>query len=339
MAGAWARTASTLRGPAPRPPRRLAAPLLISVCLVAACSGGGDPKATGAPEPTASSSAPPAGTAAPTTSPAPSAAAAPAVVLLRSRFAPTVTFQSASGNLACWFAGDVICRAKAHAWTSQAADPQTECPPAKRVSGIQLTKDVLAERSDCYDQAENPDTVLAYGHGLELDGVRCVSEQRGITCVRTADGVGFSISRATLSHRPWDSPLLHVPAATLDHAGTTVLPSGFHVAFWAGDHLADCLLDADTATCLVNSSATAAPGDPTCEFDQALTAEVRGTRRGRLVYDCRSDANGGQDQLRAGESIQVGDLRCSAGATRVRCAHLDGAKHGFEVDSTTFRGF
>jgi hypothetical protein len=261
------------------------------------------------------------------------------MALLQARFDPEVRFESPSGNLACWFTGDVICRAKTHAWTSRAPEPQTECPPARRTSGIQLTKRGLEEHSDCYDQAEGPGAVLAYGHGLELAGVRCVSEERGITCRRAADGVGFSISQATLSHTPWDSPLLRTKAAPLGSGGTTVFPAGFHIAFVSEGSAANCYLSARLATCLVDSKATARPLDPDCQFDQSLTAEVEGTSRGRLVYHCRSDANGGQERLRVGESVQVGDLRCTAGPSRLRCAHLGGAKNGFEVDASSFRGF
>jgi hypothetical protein len=262
------------------------------------------------------------------------------VIRVRDRFAASVTFESASGNLACWFSGGVICRAKSHTWTSHAPQPQTECPPARRTSGIQLGSGELTERSDCYDQAEHPSVVLANGHGLELDGVRCVSERRGITCQRTADGVGFSISREKLSHTPWDSPLLRVKAVSLDVGSTTVFPAGFGLSFLVGN-LADCLLEADRATCLVNGRAGSSlpPKDPTCEFDQALTALVRGNDRGRLVYDCRSDANGGQDRVRPGEAVQVGDLRCSVNGSKLRCAHLGGAKHGFDVDASSFRGY
>ena len=32
----------------------------------------------------------------------------------------------------------------------------------------------MTERSDCYDQAENPSLVLAYGHGLERDDPKLV---------------------------------------------------------------------------------------------------------------------------------------------------------------------
>lgn len=267
-----------------------------------------------------------------------------AVVRVSDRFAASVTFQSPSGNLACWFTGGVICRAKSHTWTSRDPQPQT-CPAAKRTSGIQLSSEELddrsyelIERSDCYDQAENPSVVLAYGHGLELDGVRCVSEQRGITCQRTADGVGFSISREELSHTPWDSPLLHMKATTLDRGSTTVFPAGFQLSF-AVEELADCLLDAKRASCLVNSSATGPTKDPTCQGDQALTARVNGKERGRLVYDCRTDMNGGQVLLRSGQVVQVGDLRCSVNATRLRCAHLGDGKHGFDVDASSFRGY
>ena len=328
---------------APRGTRgwRVVALVLISVGVVAGCTSG-DLTPTGAPTPSLSANT--AATAEPSTSPSPtvstssSAAGARAVVRVSDRFAASVTFQSASGNLACWFTGGVICRAKSHTWTSHAPQPQTECPPARRTSGIQLGRVELTERSDCYDQAENPSVVLAYGHGLEVDGVRCVSEQRGITCQRTADGVGFSISRAELSHTPWDSPLLRVRAVTLDRDHTTVFPAGFQLSFRVAD-LADCQLDADRATCLVNSRASGPPQDPTCDGDQALTALVDRNDRGRLIYDCRTDANGGQDRVRPGEAVQVGDLRCSVNAARLRCAHLGGTKHGFDIDASAFRGY
>jgi hypothetical protein len=197
----------------------------------------------------------------------------------------------------------------------------------------------LEERSDCYDQVEDADTVLTYGHGLELDGVRCISEDRGITCRRSADGTGFSISRIALSHRPWDSPLLHGPPEHLGGGRETVLPKGAHVSFLVGDYFADCLLDADSASCLVNSDATAPPGEPDCELDQALTARVAGSAKGQLVHDCRSDANGAQDRLADGAAVQVGDLRCRHSAGRLRCAHLRGGRHGFEVDRSSFTGF
>jgi hypothetical protein len=260
------------------------------------------------------------------------------VVRVSDRFGASVSFQSPSGNLACWFTGGVICRATSHTWTSRAPEPQTECPPAKRTSGIQLGASTMQERSDCYDQAENPSVVLAYGHGLELDGVRCVSEPRGITCQRTADGVGFSISREQLSHTPWDSPLLRVKATTLDRGSTTVFPAGFGLSFRV-EELADCRLSATRASCLVNSSATGTTNDLPCEGDQALTARVYGKERGRLVYDCRTDANGGEILVRSGEAVQVGDLRCSVNAAQLRCMHLGGGKHGFDVDASSFRGY
>jgi hypothetical protein len=117
-----------------------------------------------------------------------------------------------------------------------------------------------------------------------------------------------------------------------------VFPAGFALSF-AVRELADCLLDADRASCLVNSHASPPPQDPTCDLDQALTARVTAHDRGRLVYDCRSDANGGEDSLRSGEAVQVGDLRCSLRAARLRCAHLGGSKHGFDVDASSFRGY
>lgn len=232
----------------------------------------------------------------------------------------------------------MICRARVHTWTTHAPQPQTECPAAKRTSGIQLTNKAVEERSDCYDPAQNADTVLAYGHGFEIDGIRCISEQRGITCVRLADHIGFSISTNQLSHQPWDSPLLQQRPGTLGSSGTTRFPSGFHVSFVAAD-IADCLLAAPVASCLVRSDATAPPGDPACDLDQALTARVLSAARGELVRECRSDANGGQTRLRSGEAVQVGDLRCTASPTALRCAHLDGNKHGFVVDQKSFRGF
>lgn len=320
------------------PRRRLAAAVLVVVWFTAACTGGEDAVRTDRSAPPSGGSTPEAAGPA-TAQAAPSAApAAPAVVLVPSEFSAQATFRSATGNLACRLSGGVICRATEHTWSSRAEDPQEECPPDLRTSGVQLTDTDLQERSDCYDPVEEPSAVLAYGHGLELDGIRCISEARGITCVRTADQVGFSISRSTLSRVPWDSPLLRAPAATLASGSTAVFPPGVRVAFGV-DRLADCLLDAGVATCLVSSAASPPPRDTDCELGQALTAEVAGTGRGLLLYDCRSDANGAQDILRAGESVQVGDLRCTAGAERLRCAHEGGRRHGFEIDSSSFRGF
>ena len=323
--------------------RRLATVLLISGGLLAGCTLG-HPAPTAAPTPSLSPGAS-RSTEAPATSPSPtiaprSRAVDPrAVIRVSDRFTASATFQSASGNLACRFTGGVICRAKSHTWNSPAPQPQPGCPPPRRTSGIQLGRGGLTERSDCYDQAEHPSLVLAYGHGLEPDGVRCISEQRGITCQRTADGVGFSISREKLNHTPWDSPLLRVQAASLDVDSTTVFPAGFGLSFLVGD-LADCRLESDLATCLVNSRVSSSPPqNPTCDGDQALTATVYRKGRGQLGYDCRSDANGGQGRVRPGEAVQVGDLRCSVNGSRLRCAHLDGGGHGFDVDASSFRGY
>lgn len=331
------------RAPRAARPRRSVALLLSGVCLLAGCTAGANPVPTSAPSPDQSPSAgvatgptttPSSTTAAPTASPA----QAPAVVLVGARFGPQATFRSPSGNLACSLSQGVICRATEHNWTSQAPEAQTECAPAERTSGVQIFEDAVRERSDCYDQVEDPDAVLAYGHGLELDGVRCVSEQRGMTCVRFADGIGFSISRDELSHTAWDSPLLRTPAGTLGSADTTVFPPGVQVAFLAGDRLSNCVLDADDVSCTVDTDAAALPDEP-CELDQTLAAVLYGSERGRLVRECRGDANPGQEQLRTDESVQVGDLRCTAGTTQLRCAHLGGSQHGFEVDPSSFRGF
>ncbi len=264
----------------------------------------------------------------------------PAVIRVSPKFQPMISFRSPSGNVGCFFTAGVICTARVHSWTSHAPEPQTECPPAKRTSGIQLG-DRLEERSDCYDAVEEADTavvVLPYGHGLELQGFRCISEQRGITCVRVADGVGFSISRDVLRHDPWDSPLLHVTAGTLDRSRTTVFPAGFQLTFRGGD-FGDCILQARLASCLVNTDAPSPPEDPSCELDDSLTASVSGDRRGELVRECRGDANGGMDLVGPGRSLQVGDLQCDVTTTRLRCAHLGGSRHGFEVNAKTFRGF
>lgn len=330
------------RAPRAARPRRSVALLLSGVCLLAGCTAGANPAPTSAPSPDQSPSAgvatgptttPSSTTAAPTTSPA----QAPAVVLVGARFGPQATFRSPTGNLACRLSGGVICRAAEHTWTSQAAESQTDCAPAERTSGVQILEDAVRERSDCYDQVEDPGAVLEYGHGLELDGVRCVSEQRGMTCVRFADGIGFSISRDDLSLTPRDSPLLRAPAGTLGGANTTAFPPGVQIAFLVGD-LANCVLSADLASCTVDTDAAAPPDEP-CDLDQAPTTVLKGNDQGRLVRECRGDANPGQEQLRTGESAQVGDLRCTAGTTQLRCAHLGGSQHGFEVDPSSFRGF
>src|SRR3954471_23153031 len=78
--------------------RRLPALVLMCACLVSACSGSGDPQAAAAPTPSVASpagaadipAAPPAASSTPTLG----SARDPAVVFMRARFSPEVTFRS-----------------------------------------------------------------------------------------------------------------------------------------------------------------------------------------------------------------------------------------------------
>ena len=322
--------------------------VVLAALVVSACTGSKDHTTTsGRPDAESTPTAPTAPTSSstptpPTASPAASASAAAGdVIALGKRFAPQVSFASPSHNLACDLVaeGYVICRALKHTWTSHASDQGNDCGELKRLAGVQLDNQGVQERVDCYEPSDQPSTVLEYGHGLELGGIRCASEARGISCLRVGAHVGFSISSSSLQLKPWDDALMTAPARRLGNDSAAVYPAGVHVNFVVGDYQGDCLLSDRLATCLVNTGGPRPSPASTCEFDQALTAELSGDRPGRLFYDCRSDANGGQDRLRPGASIQVGDLRCTASKQGFRCAHLGGRRHGFVVTASGFRGY
>lgn len=285
--------------------------------------------------PSRTTSPSPSGTRGPSASSTPSAR--PAVTLVDSAFVDRGSFRTPSGNILCAleerFAG---CSVVVHDWS---APPDEEgCTADDEAGTVRLNGSKVSVATDCYTLAEKDAAVLNYGSGVELDGVRCVSEESGVTCLDTTTRKGFTVSRRALRTTPVESALTRGPAT----AGDGTVPAGFEAAFVTPTRNLNCYFAAALVSCLVGEHDwETEPYDPKaeggpCDFDESPTVELRAGERGRAITDCRSDANPGQRPLPYGASLQVGAIRCTSARTGLTCTS---GEHGFEVSRATFRGY
>jgi len=108
-------------------------------------------------------------------------------------------FQSPSGNIGCIVANDLArCDLKTKEWRTLRPN---DCP--KEVGfgqGIQVGGSGPAGPVCGGDTTLNPTaTVLPYGTASQVDGFRCVSSARGMSCRNPATRHGFFVSRQTFT--------------------------------------------------------------------------------------------------------------------------------------------
>lgn len=119
-------------------------------------------------------------------------------------------FDSPSLNLQCGIldfgasGGYWGCQATQHTWTFASASPGDPCYHSEISCGhgieaalggpvgVMIAGDIQFPGGDPSDY---PTKVLPYGKSVSYDGVTCASESDGVTCIATASGHGFFISK------------------------------------------------------------------------------------------------------------------------------------------------
>ncbi len=119
-------------------------------------------------------------------------------------------FDSPSLNLHCGIfdfgasGGYWGCQAEQHTWTFASAAPGDPCynsevncgqgieAPLGGPVGVLIAGDLHYPGSDPSDY---PTKVLPYGKSVTFEGITCASESEGVTCIETASGHGFFISK------------------------------------------------------------------------------------------------------------------------------------------------
>lgn len=176
--------------------RRALLPLLL-VPVLAACGGDGpaerEAAATTPPPVSAPATDPAPGGAAPRATAAPSASEpAPRV----STAAGTTTFRSPTGRIACLVEGDYARCDVSEATYALPPEPPG-CADADFGRTVELTTEG-AGLSCVTDTVGDPDAAtLAYGTGVRVGSVTCVSRETGVTCTDEGTGSGFRIARGS----------------------------------------------------------------------------------------------------------------------------------------------
>jgi len=108
-----------------------------------------------------------------------------------------VAFSSPSGNIDCWLDDDsgwapVRCDTGSHTWTAPPSGRPRDCTGDY---GSTLGIGPHGGLFGCASDAIGPSAVLAYGKGIEVGKVRCLSSTEGMRCVDRSTGHGFLVSR------------------------------------------------------------------------------------------------------------------------------------------------
>jgi hypothetical protein len=174
--------------------------------------------ATLSPTPTATTSVtePP---AVPATNPAPPAHPLPPATAVNeadyevpSFGATGPAFNTPSGNLHCGIlrfgpgsdGGYWGCEADQHTWTFASANPGDPCYNSEVSCGHGIRAEIggpveVLKAGDIQfpgiDPTDYPTKVLAYGKSVSYEGITCAAESDGVTCIDTASGHGFFISK------------------------------------------------------------------------------------------------------------------------------------------------
>jgi hypothetical protein len=159
--------------------------------LVACSSGGGGARPTPSPVVTATTAAP---TAAPTTA-APSATPSPSPTIVFTTEREYAHFSTPTGNIGCYATPTGVgCAIGQYDWT---LPPKPRDCDADWGAGIDIG-DGLANIGVCAsDTSLGAERVLAYGTGVRIGVMECVSETRGVTCRNVRTRHGFFLSRAS----------------------------------------------------------------------------------------------------------------------------------------------
>ena len=308
--------------------------LLLCAALLAACQSSSAPRTATHPSTTASPRATATAAAA-----GHSTQTAPAITVVDDRFGGDGRFTTPSGNIDCEIQdGLAMCSVQAHTWDAGPRDYPTECTAAQAHAGVQLD-DTAHLRNDCYVLVERATVVLPYGHGLQVGRTRCVSEERGVTCLELVDGKGFTVSRTSVSLAPVPSALTRQSVPPSADQRDVTLPAGFHADFRTPSYNFVCELESALAHCLVSQHDwKVSPYQGECDADFSSEVQVRGAAKGEAFTECRSDALPGGEVLDYGHWVQVGNLRCTSARTGLTCRHGT-AGHGFTASKARFRGY
>ena len=157
--------------------------LLLPLALVA-CSSGAGPDAR--PSPTTT-------TAAPTTAPPATTSPIPTVAITTER--DEVHFRTPSGNIHCYAGPEGVgCDIYNYTWPLPSPEDCEGTGDWAAVPSVGATG--AASIATCVsDSRGNATRVLAYGTGVRVGPMECVSETRGLTCRSTRSRHGFFVSR------------------------------------------------------------------------------------------------------------------------------------------------
>lgn len=112
-----------------------------------------------------------------------------------------VTFSTPSHNINCWLDDDpgsvpVRCDVLNHTWAAP-----TSLRPKNCTGDYGSTLNISAGRASfaCASDAIGPSPVLAYGTGIDVGPMRCISLTSGMRCLDRDTGHGFLVSRGSIS--------------------------------------------------------------------------------------------------------------------------------------------
>ena len=161
--------------------------LVVAAALLAGCGGDGRPDAaptTPPPTTPAAASATPSPT--PTPKPTPS-------IAVEQEFAH---FSSPTKNIGCYvLPGAASCGISSYTWTlpPRPADCDADWGP-----GVSVGDDGETGVGFCAsDTVIGAERILAYGTGVQVGEMRCVSERSGMTCTDLGSRHGFTLSRTS----------------------------------------------------------------------------------------------------------------------------------------------
>ena len=252
-------------------------------------------------------------------------------------------FSTPSGNISCYLAaGDAWCSAKDKPWKQLPVSGECSKSPAPWDTTLQLSANETRPhfRGDCYPIIDAGGPPLAYGHALQDGRMRCAVTTEGVDCVVVGTAKGFFISRTSYQLRARTTPLTAAPTPPALPSTEVVVPAGFAGGFHTPSWGLDCGVDDRHVECLVNEPTAwkAPPYGKKCDLDHAREVGLVVGHAGRSFTACRSDAFGSRRTLRYGQSLRVGDVRCSSQRTGLTCEDL-ASGHGFFVSRESFRGY
>jgi hypothetical protein len=248
-------------------------------------------------------------------------------------------FMTPSGNVRCEvFGGYASCDVVEHTWGAQRS-PQDPCDgPTHSAVVLGVSRQTAFSEEQCGEVRERQ-PVLAYGHGVEVGSLRCLSLEDGLECHLLGTRDGFKVSRTRLTYgvRAQDSPA----AVVRTDPSHPVVPVGFWGNVRTPSRNIYCLVSDELASCWSGEPPYERPAGEDCagEGDPVVTIDVGTSGKGDLAADCWSDFPYYADLAQAyGTDVTVGRMRCASERTGMTCTNTS-TRHGFFVSKASYRLF